>query len=92
MQARGLPVQVTGLGSMMTVHFRGGTIRSPADAGAGNDTARGLFHLEMLARGQYLARRGMVTLSLPMTDADCDGLVAAVDDFLGEYAPLIADA
>ena len=92
MQARGLPVQVTGLGSMMTVHFRAGPIRSPADAGAGNDTARGLFHLEMLARGQYLARRGMVTLSLPMTDADCDGLVAAVDDFLGEYAPLIADA
>ena len=34
---------------------------------------------DMLAAGMYLARRGMVALMLPVTDADCARFVAAVD-------------
>jgi glutamate-1-semialdehyde 2,1-aminomutase len=86
---RNLPVQVTGLGSMMNMHFRGGTIRNSDDASASSDTARGLFHIEMLERGFHCARRGMINLSLPMGPAEIDGLVAAFADFLDAHARLI---
>lgn len=88
---RGLPIQLTGRGSMMMVHFRAGTIRAPEDAAAGNGTARALFHIDMLGRGQYLSRVGMVNLSLPMAAADFDGLVTAFDDFLAAHDTLLAE-
>jgi glutamate-1-semialdehyde 2,1-aminomutase len=86
---RGLPVQVTGLGSMMSVHFRDGDIRNSDDASASSDAARGLFHIEMLERGFHCARRGMINLSLPMGQAEFDGLVAAFGDFLDAHARVI---
>jgi len=48
-----------------------------------------LFHLEMLDRGYYFARRGYIALSLPTTEADCEGFVSAVDDFLQARGSLI---
>jgi glutamate-1-semialdehyde 2,1-aminomutase len=86
---RGLPVQVTGLGSMMNVHFRGGQIRNSDDASASSDAARGLFHIEMLERGFHCARRGMINLSLPMGMPEIDGLVTAFCDFLDAHARVI---
>ncbi len=88
-EARGLPITVTGRGSMMTVHFCAGPIARPQDAAA-DPRASALFHLGMLARGQYLARRGMINLSLPQTQADRDGLAAAFEDFLDANAGLLA--
>ena len=85
----GAAVQVTGRGSMMTVHFKTGPIRNPADAAAGNADLRELFFFDLLARGLYTARRGMIILSLPITDADCDALVEAVEDFLTTRRPLL---
>jgi hypothetical protein len=41
-----------------------------ATGAASNPAARALFHLDMLARGFYLARRGFISLSLPLTAAD----------------------
>ena len=43
----------------------------------------------MLERGIYLARRGMLILSLPIGDAECDRLVEAVEEFLTTRAPLL---
>jgi len=43
----------------------------------------------MLERGQYLARRGMINLSLPMTEREFDGFLKAVEDFLDENSALI---
>ena len=51
-----------------------------------------LFHLDMIDQGIYLARRGYVTLSLPMVEADHDRLVQAVDEFLELRGPLIEAA
>ena len=90
-ERHGVAVQATGLGSMMTVHFCGGAITCPADAARANPLARKLFHLEMIARGQYMVQRGMINQSLPMTDQDRDGLVEAVEGFLDEYGGLLAD-
>jgi glutamate-1-semialdehyde 2,1-aminomutase len=53
-------------------------------------TARKLLHLEMNLRGIYLARRGFMSLSLPLTEQDHDALVTAFEDFLDEYAGVLA--
>lgn len=86
---RELPVQVSGLGSMMNMHFRSGELRNSDDAAASSDAARGLLHIEMLERGQHCARRGMINLSLPMGQTEIDGLVAAFGGFLDTHARLI---
>ena len=84
-----VPMQVTGSGSMMNVHFHPTPIRRPEDVDAADQTALNLFHLDMLARAQYLPRRGFLSLSLPLTDADIDTFVAAVEDFLDTRAPVL---
>ena len=84
--SRGVPLRATGLGSIMNVHFTTREIRRVDDARAGDQAALALFHLEMLARGQYLSRRGFMSLSLPLTDDDIDGFVAAAEDFLETFA------
>ena len=75
-------MQFTGRGSMLAVHMTAEPIRRYADAAAGNAAARDLFFFDMLAAGFWLARRGMMALSLPLTDADTDRFAAAVAAFL----------
>jgi glutamate-1-semialdehyde 2,1-aminomutase len=82
-------MQVTGLGSIMTIHFTGGEIRSVDDLAAADPDAKALFHLEMLARGQYLARRGLISLSLALSEGDLDAFADAVADVLAVHGPLI---
>ena len=48
-----------------------------------------LLHFDMIDRGYYFARRGFIALSLPTTEADTDGFVAAIDDFLQARGALI---
>jgi glutamate-1-semialdehyde 2,1-aminomutase len=76
-------MQWTGLGSLMTVHFQVEPITAAKDIRPQADL-RELFHLDMLARGFHLARRGMIALSLEIGDAECDAFIAAVADFLAE--------
>ncbi|MFC4852561.1 aspartate aminotransferase family protein [Actinophytocola glycyrrhizae] len=73
----------TGMGSMLTVHFGPGPVTGPRDLRPA-PAHRELFHLDMLARGFHLARRGMIALSLAVTDHECDAFTAAVDGFLSE--------
>ena len=80
--AAGTPLQWTGLGSLLTAHFQHAPIRSPADAAAGHPGLRELFFFDMLARGFYLARRGMIALSLEVREAELDDFCAAVADFI----------
>lgn len=93
--ARGLPVQATGCGSMINLHFHRGPITCVQDYQADAPTMQRrsqlvrLLHLDLLAAGHYLAARGFMALSLPITDADCDRLVAAVDEFLAARGRLI---
>ena len=78
---RGLPMQVTGLGSMNSVHFRtGAVIRPVVDPVAVRK--RDLMHLDMIRMGIYHARRAMLNLSLAVTDENCDQAVAAFEEFL----------
>ncbi len=82
-------MQWTGLGSLLTAHFHQGAIRRPADIAGDGAGLRELFHLDMLDRGFYVARRGMAALSLEIGDAELDGFVAAVTEFLDSRARLL---
>jgi glutamate-1-semialdehyde 2,1-aminomutase len=86
--ARGLPLQVSGIGSMNTVHFRSDPIIRPVTDPIGN-RKRDLLHLDMIKSGVYHARRGMMNLSLPMTAGDLDTAVAAFEEFLDSRRALL---
>ena len=81
-QAADAPLQFTGRGSMLAVHTMRGPVNTPADAAKADQKLKELFFFDMLAHGIWLARRGMMTLSLPIGDAECDVLVGAVEEFL----------
>jgi glutamate-1-semialdehyde 2,1-aminomutase len=83
------PVQFTGIGSMLAVHTMRGPVRSPEDAAKADPKLKELFFFDMLAHGIWLARRGMMTVSLPIGDAECDALVAAVEEFLSVRGSLL---
>ncbi|MBM3532661.1 MAG: aspartate aminotransferase family protein [Alphaproteobacteria bacterium] len=86
---KGLNMQFTGIGSMICVHFVKGVIKSAKDAKKANKDLGELFFLDLLARGIYIARRGMMALSLPLTEADGDQLVAAVEEFVSSRKRLL---
>jgi len=79
--AAGLAVQWTGLGSLMTIHFQRGAIREPADL-TPRSLVKELFHLDMLERGFYFARRGMAALSLEIGTTEEDAFCAAFEAWL----------
>ncbi len=83
------PVQFTGIGSMLAVHTVRGSIRSPQDVARGDPRLKELFFFDMLAQGIWLARRGMMTLCLPIGDAECDKFAAAVEEFLASRRALM---
>jgi glutamate-1-semialdehyde 2,1-aminomutase len=85
----GAAMQFTGLGSMMTVHFTSASIRRPADVAELDPRLKELFFFDMIEAGFYIARRGMMVLSLPNGDADCDRFAAAVEEFLTSRRALL---
>jgi glutamate-1-semialdehyde 2,1-aminomutase len=88
--SRGVPMQVTGRGSMLCVHPQSKPIKRPADQAGSSQDARKLLHLDLKLRGFYLARRGFMSLSLPLTQQDHDDLVAAFESFLDDYAGVLS--
>lgn len=81
-----------GYGSLFALHF----LPAPGLTAQAVDLAdrrlQKLWHLEMMLAGQYVTPRGMIALSLPHSEADADGLVAAFDRFLSEYAAILPKA
>ena len=86
------PMQFTGVGSMLAVHMLRGPVNAPADAARGDAKLKELFFFDMLERGVWLARRGMMALSLPIGEAECDRLVDALRDFLEGRRSLLRSA
>jgi hypothetical protein len=70
-------LQFTGIVSMIQPHFRQGEIARPYVPSATEEALRELFFLDLMAAGIYVARRGLVALSLPVGDAECARYVAA---------------
>jgi glutamate-1-semialdehyde 2,1-aminomutase len=87
---RGLAMQFTGLGSMIGVHMTGGAIRNETDARQANAGLLDLFWFDLLARGVWIAKRGMMALSIALDDRDAAQLTAAVEDFADTRAALFS--
>ena len=85
---KGLAMQFTGMGSMIGVHMRGGPIHNAADAAKGHTGLLELFYFDLVARGIWFAKRGMIALSIALGAADGDKLVGAVEEFAETRAPL----
>jgi glutamate-1-semialdehyde 2,1-aminomutase len=87
--AHGVPMVVTGRGSMMSFHFTAAAPRDATEAAAGDQAMKELLFFDLLERGWYIARRGMVALSLMVGQAEREGFVEAVDEFLALRGPLM---
>lgn len=81
-----VPFQCTGCGSILGLHCRSGPVRSGRDLAARDPVRRELLqrllHYDLLERGHYLARRGYLTLSLPLGPEDEESFVVAIEEFL----------
>jgi glutamate-1-semialdehyde 2,1-aminomutase len=82
-------MQFTGRGSMLAAHMRRGVVRSPEDAAKGNAKTRDLLFFDLQKAGVWMARRGMMVLSLPLTGADLDQVAGAVEEFAVSRAELL---
>ncbi|MBV9150259.1 MAG: aspartate aminotransferase family protein [Alphaproteobacteria bacterium] len=85
---RGVAMQFTGIGSMIGVHMTDRPIRSAADAAKGNGALLDLFYFDLIARGIWFAKRGMMALSIALDEADADKLVSSVEEFADTRTPL----
>ena len=83
-------LQFTGLGSLMNAHFVAGDVRRPEDAAGADPRLRELLFFHLLDAGFYTSPRGFIVLSLPVTDADVDGFVDAVESFVSSYESLLS--
>ncbi len=84
---KGKSLQVTGTGSIMSIHSVGQPVRTLEDAADPMPGRGKLLHLEMFLRGFAFAQRGYISLNLAMTDEDLSGFArtfAEVIDIHGE--------
>ena len=79
-QTTGAPFTVTGLGSLMNIH--------PVASRATADQFRKLLFLELTGEGIYIAARGLIALSLAITDTDIECLLQALERVLARHGAL----
>jgi glutamate-1-semialdehyde 2,1-aminomutase len=87
-----IPVSVAGLGSMMVFHFR----ETPPDKPLlGNEKPPQelleLLHLDMIGRGHFYARRGMINLSIETTPEQMTAFRQDLCEVIETRAPLIRE-
>ena len=65
---------------------------SAADLAGSDPRVKDLIYFALLERGVFMARRGMVALSLPFGDAEVEQFVAALDDVLATHQTVLPTA
>lgn len=85
---RGAQLQFTGIGSLMNAHATTEPIVRPSDADERQQAIKALLFFHLLERGFYIARRGFISLSLPIGQSEIDAFVAVVREFLTRYEAL----
>jgi glutamate-1-semialdehyde 2,1-aminomutase len=88
----GVPMRFTGLGSMAAPHFGPGPFDRAYAPTPQQEGLREVFFFDMLEAGLYLARRGMVALSLPVGQMEIERFVAAVAEFVTVRGALLRAA
>ena len=90
MDSMGLAGQVTGVGSILNVHFTKGKIRNYRDAARADRTLPGFVHLSMINKGIFSARRMMFSISTPMTPVEVDKAISVFQESMSDFKPTIA--
>jgi len=85
-----LPLQFTGRGSLMNLQAGRHAIRSVKDLLPQGNSVKDLFFFHMVEHGIYLARRGFIVLSMPITEREIGRLLSAFDTFVERYAGVLA--
>jgi glutamate-1-semialdehyde 2,1-aminomutase len=80
----GLPVSVSGYGSMLALHALPAAPADGAESAGRNPALQELLFLGLFERWIYTAPRGMVNLSLALTDAQLAAALEALDGTLSE--------
>lgn len=90
----GAPIVATGCGSFANLHFSDRPITRTQDIDPVTEPKRKqlhkLMHLDLMAAGQFFARRGYIALNLAMTDADIETFLGAVEEFIVTRRQLLA--
>lgn len=82
-------MQVTGMGSLLTLHPLGGDIRSTADAAKADARLKRLIYFHLLDEGIYVAERGFMALSLILGNPEFDALEASLVRFIEKHRPFV---
>jgi len=85
----GLSFHATGLGGVLNTHWNDLRLTEPSLVEPPAAPMRRLFQLEMIVRGYYVAQRGMINLSLPMTEGDIKAFVGEVRHYLTRNADML---
>ena len=64
-------------------------MRGASDLALSDPRVKDLRYFALLERGVYMARRGMVALSLPFGDTEADQFAAALDEALAEHRTVL---
>ncbi len=77
--AAGAPIRAVGIGSLMNIHPVAEEPKQPSDLARADQRARDLIFFDLLEDGFYIARRGLMALSLAIGDEEAAALAAAVE-------------
>jgi glutamate-1-semialdehyde 2,1-aminomutase len=72
-------VVVSGTGSLMNIHPVAKAPSTPSELAGADGRIRDLIFFDLLADGFYMARRGLMALSLPLGNEECDAAITAFE-------------
>jgi glutamate-1-semialdehyde 2,1-aminomutase len=81
----GLPMCVTGWGSLMNIHSVAGPVTAVSDLGTADARLKELLFLDMLDEGYYFAARGYIALTMAIGDGELAGFVGAVSAWSARF-------
>ena len=82
-------IRVSGIGSLMNIHPVGVEPKRPTDLAGADQRMRDLIFFDLLEDGFYIARRGLMALSLAVGDGEIEALQAAVLQRAPRWAALM---
>ena len=82
-------MQVTGVGSLLTLHPVTGVIATADDAAKADVRLKRLIYFHLLDDGIYMAERGFMALALTLTDDDLNALELSLEKFVERYRGVI---
>jgi glutamate-1-semialdehyde 2,1-aminomutase len=84
--SRGIAAQITGLASLLNIHFTAVEVRDHRTMRTASEPMKRDLFLGLLNRGVLIAPRGMLAISTPVGYEELSRVAAAVEDVVVEHA------